>query len=192
MLDVTVVIPSLEKRYAMCQQAVGSVMGQTRACGYIVEVDRKRKGAWETRNKGMMRVESEWTAFLDDDDLLKPEHVDTLLSAAREHGADLVWPWFEVWGGTDPFPHHRGRQWDVDNPHIFPITVLVRTELVQNAYHEMGGFQPDYMGLGDWMVQDYPVWEHIVREQGGKTLAIPDITWIWRHHSNNTSGLPSR
>jgi hypothetical protein len=127
---------------------------------------------------------------LDDDDEFLPHHITLLQRAAMETGADVVWGWFDVVGGTDPFPLHRGKQWDIGEQyphgfsHIFPITVLLRRELAMDAK-----FEPDQ--LGNWDGQDFPFWKKMW-DAGAKFHAIPDTTWLWHHHSNNTSGLPNR
>jgi glycosyltransferase involved in cell wall biosynthesis len=188
---VTVVIPSLATRGGYLQECVDSVLGQTLTPeALIVEVDHERNGAWVTRNKAMMKVTSEWTAFIDDDDKMLPHHLEFLRRCADEDELDLCWGWFEVIGGTDPFPKHRGRQYNPEKPHIFPIPVLVRTSFLHSAYEEMGGFQPD--SSGSWLGQDHPLWKHVISTQGARHKAYSETTWVWRHHSSNTSGLPSK
>lgn len=188
--DITVCIPSIARRSNyLVQRALPSVFAQTTPVSNIsIFVDHNRKGAWEARNKTVEMSTTEWVGFLDDDDELLPHHFSTLLKAALENDADVVWGWFQVIGGTDPFPLHRGRQWDVNDPHIFPITCLVRRELIVQSNAK---FLPDVNGLGDWGLQDLPFW-HSLHSAGAKFLAIPDITWNWYHHGSNTSGLGSR
>jgi hypothetical protein len=191
--DVTVVIPTVPQRGPLLNQALGSVRAQTqRVAGVVVEMDDLRRGAWDTRNDGMMRVDTEWTAFLDDDDLLLPHHVAYLRDRAEEYDVDMCWGWYTVFGeaGEDPMPQNRGKQWDPDAPHCFPITVLVKTELLRNAYEHMGGFQPDPLDLGSWDVQDFPLWHDILKRQGASHKAFPEATWRWRFHGHHSSGLP--
>ncbi len=189
--EITVVIPTLVTRKHYLQEAVNSVLSQTYPPqSIVIEVDHLRKGAWETRNSGMMRVSTKWTAFIDDDDTFLDHHLEFLVNKAVTENLDLCWGWFKVLGGTDPFPNHRGRQYDPQKPHIFPIPVLVKTEFLHKAYAEMGGFQPDKKG--SWMGQDHPLWKHIISTQGARYKAYPDTTWVWRHHDSNTSGLPSK
>lgn len=188
--SITVCIPSIARRSSLLlSRALPSVFSQSTPVSNIaVYTDHKREGAWEARNKTIEMAKTEWIGFLDDDDELLPHHFSTLLGAALEHDADVVWGWFQVVGGTDPFPAHRGRQWDVNDPHIFPITCLVRRELITQSNAR---FLPDIHGLGDWHSQDFPFWFSL-HSVGAKFLAIPDITWKWHHHGSNTSGLGSR
>ena len=154
----------------------------------IVQIDHGRNGAWDTRNRAACKVTTTWTAFLDDDDEFRPEHLRFLMDRAHEHDLDFVWGWFQVIGGQDPFPMHRGKQYDVNEPHIVPIAYMVKTDLFHEAYLATGGFQPD--DDGSWDDQDQPMFDFMARH--GKHMAFPDITWDWHHDSLNTSGLPSR
>lgn len=192
--SVCIVIPSIPGRAGMLGEAVSSVACQTHPCQVVVQIDHEREGAWATRNKGIWRAlaqGSEWIGFLDDDDYLLPHHVEHLLDQAAAHDADVVWPWFVVEGGTDPFPMHRGRQYDPANPHIFPITYLARIEAVANAMYE-GGFREDPGGTGNWGIQDQPFITSMWRHTGGRFWASDEATWVWRHHARNTSGVPTR
>lgn len=189
--DVTVAIPSIPPRAGKLGWAIRSVAEQDHQAQAIsIAFDLDRQGAGPTRNRALAGVRTSWTAFLDDDDELLPHHLQVLLDEAEETGADLVWPWFKVHGGTDPFPHHRGRQWDPVDPFIFPITVLARTELLRDiANGEDGPFPAP--GGGDWIGDDYPVWRAMA-EAGAKFRHVDEVTWTWHHHGANTSGLPGR
>jgi hypothetical protein len=193
MSDVTVVVPHLPSRGGYLAQALQSVRRQSvPVADVVVEPDLSMEGAWVTRNRGMLKVDTSWTAFLDDDDQLLPHHVELLTNYAYMFDLDFCWGWYQVFGeaGVDPMPENRGKVWDPDSPHCFPITVLVKTEFLHSAYAHMGGFQPDPEELGSWDVQDLPVWYDIVKRQGAKHMAFPEATWRWRFHGNHSSGLP--
>ena len=157
----------------------------------MVEEDTGREGPAVVRNRGVARVRTPWVAFLDDDDALLPHHLATLVSAATDTGADLVWPWFEVVGGHDPFPMHRGRQWDPADPHQIPITVLLRTGL----FREVGGFRTIEDGAvdaaGHRMGEDFDLWVRL-SAAGAVFHHVDEITWRWHHWGGNSSGLPER
>jgi len=189
--DVTVVIPAMPTRMHYLNEALDSVIRQTLSPdAIIVEFDSKREGAWATRNKAMLKANTKWTAFLDDDDMFMPHHLEFLRRKADQESLDLCWGWFEVQGGTDPFPNHRGRTYDPNDPHSFPISVLVKTSFLHLAYAEMGGFQSDT--TGSWLSQDRPLWDHVICKQHARHAAFNETTWIWRHHATNSSGLPSK
>lgn len=188
--DVTVVITSIPARQELVQsRAIPSVLNQTKSVDAIaISIDNIKSGAWTNRNRGVDMVNTAWTAFLDDDDELLPHHIEFLVNFANDNSADVVWGWFEVVGGTDPFPQHRGRQWDVNEPHIFPITALIRTDLIKSSNAQ---FCPDPQSTGNWGTQDFPFWKGLW-DAGAKFLGSDVITWLWHHHTNNTSGLPTR
>lgn len=186
---MTVVIPTIPPRGALLARAVVSAMRQKPTSPAIhIEPDNRREGAWTTRNRALAAVRTEWTAFLDDDDELYAFHLQTLGDLATEHDADLVWGWFDVTGGVDPFPMHRGKPFDPEHPHIVPITYMVRTELLHAGVEATGGFLPDEAGA--WDNQDQPLFVWMARH--GTTACTDRATWKWHHHSANTSGLPSK
>lgn len=192
-MGISVVIPHIKPRKVLLKRALTSIEEQTLSANQvIVEEDVKKEGPAVVRNRALAKVEHEWTAFLDDDDEMLSHHLSTLYDFAIETGADLVWPWFRVVGGSDPFPKFRGRQWNSDDPHQIPITVLVRTGLLR----EVGGFET--VGdngptdkYGNRAGEDWRLW--LALSQAGTIFAhTPAITWLWHHDSRNTSGLPSR
>lgn len=192
LLDITVVIPTIPGRAHLLRRALDSAAAQTLSpAAIVVEMDETGTGAAATRNRALAHVDTPWVAFLDDDDELDPEHLMTLARAQIDSGADLLWPWFRVVGGTDPFPGNRGRQWDPANPHQFPINVLLRRELLDG----LGGFEaiPDGIldPLGMRAGEDWHLWLAL-SELGARFHHVDAETWTWHHHSSNTSGLPSR
>ncbi len=186
--DVSVVIATIPPRAGMLQRALASVAAQTHTPDHIaIEVDHTRTGDGPTRTRAMAAVRTTWIAFLDDDDELLPEHLQTCLDAAEDTGADVVVPWFAVIGGTDPIPNNRGLQPDPDGRlrnaegqfPSFGVTNLVRTEVAQA--HAFG------LGVHD----DYRFWCDL-DEAGACIRMVPEITWLYHHDSANTSGEPDR
>jgi glycosyltransferase involved in cell wall biosynthesis len=155
----------------------------------LVVSDHKREGVAHNRERGLQMVNTEWTLFLDDDDEWYPEHAEKLLRHAEEEGADYVWAWFDVVGGTDPFPDHFGRQWDPENPHQTTITTLVRTALAQQVgfLNARGIDPPDGNRHGeDWS------FTLGMSDIGARFAHLPERTWAWHHHAANTMGLTDR
>lgn len=184
---ITVVIPSIPPRGVLLARAINSVGAQTLPAHAIsVAIDNDREGAGPTRTRALFGARTEWVAFLDDDDRIKEKHLETLWNLARDTNADVVWSWFEVIGGTDPLEEFRGRQWDPDNPHMFPIVTMMRTELAW----ETGGFLEVHPS-GDISGEDHPFYLKC-SQLGGKFAHTPEITWEWYHNTGNTSGLPHR
>lgn len=190
---VTVITPFHEQRRAngMLDRAAASVRAQTVPVEHILAEDVHRMGAAITRQHGLALVETEWTAFLDSDDEMDPDHIEHLLACAEQTGADYIYPWFRVVGGTDPFPMFFGQPWDDAAPHQTTITILVRTELAQQV-----GFTtvppnaptaPDgNRGGEDW---------HFTLgclAVGARIVHLPRRSWTWHHGLQNTSGFPDR
>jgi glycosyltransferase involved in cell wall biosynthesis len=175
------------------------VLSQTRKPDEIViEYDHEGLGASYTRHRGLRGATSEWVAFLDDDDEFGKEHLEKLERCAEETGADLVYPWFDVVGGGDPFPQHFGRPWDPADPVQTTISVLVRRVPALSV----GGFREtwtDDEGVdrdGHRRGEDF---RFVCRlnDAGYKIVHLPERTWRWHHwvdgdHIGNTSGLPWR
>lgn len=174
----------------MLARALRSVMVQTHPVAAVaIAVDHRREGAASNRQRALDTVRTPWVAFLDDDDEWLPQHVEKLLRLAKEEDADYVWGWFNVIGGTDPFPGHFGKQWDPEDPHQTTITTLVRTELAQQV-----GFLKSYAGAtpdGNRSGEDWS-FTNGCSEAGAKMVHLPERTWNWHHTGHNTSGLPSR
>lgn len=197
-VDVTVCIPSIPPRQVQLQRALRSVYDQTVVPAAInIHVDEERRGAAVNRDASVGETSTEWLAFLDDDDELLPQHLELLLREARRTDADLVYPWFTVAGGTDPFPTLEGQPWDDSEPHQVPITFLVR----RDAYEEVGGFAGDWDTTlaedpgtdeaGNRAGEDYHFILKLVRA-GRRIVHLNERTWIWNHWHGNTSGLPTR
>jgi glycosyltransferase involved in cell wall biosynthesis len=174
----------------MTKRAIGSALGQTLpASALIVEHDLHRTGAAATRNRGLQKVTTEWTAFLDSDDQMKAGHLEALARCAEETGADMVYSWYEPIGfGSDPLPHF-GKPFDPSNPTQTTITFLVRTELAQAI-----GFReppPGALINGERYGEDF---QHVVElvAAGAHIVHHPERTWLWNCHGLNTSGQPDR
>jgi hypothetical protein len=188
---VTVVVPFHEarRRSGLLDRAERSVRAQTTPVELVLAEDIHRMGAPITRHHGLALVQTEWTAFLDSDDEMDPDHVEQLLACAADTGADYVYPWFRVVGGTDPFPMFFGRPWDDAAPHQTTITILVRTELAQQI-----GFHPpppDSTVGGQRGGEDWHFTLGCVAA-GAKIVHLPRRSWTWHHGAHNSSGQPGR
>lgn len=181
-------LPNLEN--GMLIEALASVNAQSRPVDAIhVAVDSSHDGAAATRTRALEGVTAEWTAFLDSDDRWYPHHVEALLEAAQDTNADVVYPWFDLPFGTDPFPQYEGREFDAETirsrQNYIPITVLARTSLL----HHVGGFS--HRGDPGNPCEDWGMWLKCLNE-GAKFVHLNQRTWEWRWHGGNTSGSGDR
>lgn len=195
MTTISLAIPTIPPRADLLAQALVSVANQTRMPDAIhVAVDHHHEGAAATRNRALAAVTTDWVAFLDDDDLLEPHHLDRLMATADVTGADLVYPWFTVDGGSDPLGM-EGQPFDPDalrRANYIPVTYLVRTKVIRDVggfpgpgWHEDLGLslQPDVATCEDWAALLRMV------DAGAHIVHLPERTWRWRHHGANTGGV---
>lgn len=191
---VSIVIPTHSGRERYLDLAVASAWGQlVRPAAMHVVEDTTHAGAAETRDRGLRMVDTEWTAFLDSDDVLYREHLRVLLAGARIHAADYVYAWYDIirgdgsqWRGPDILPHF-GKPFDPSRPTQTTITVLVRTELAQSV-----GFQapvPGEMIDGQVAGEDFRFLLGCL-EAGARVAHVPRHTWGYRHHGVGSPGSP--
>lgn len=220
----TAVVPSVSnvrpERVKMLERAMNSVVAQEEPTDWVVSFDEDHDpsgpfvpgGAARTRNAGIQAVDTEWTAFLDDDDVWYPHHVSRCLELADQTGADLVYPW---WDGaneslfrvpkTSPageitYDTPEGRPFDdelrdfllgdcdwqdgYDNANYLPITVVVKTEFLTRV----GGFP--IPGTDEWPhpnSEDHGLWIRLLRA-GAKFEHLPERTWRYVFHGQHLSG----
>lgn len=200
-VNVTVVIPTIPGRGRLLERAIRSVRAQTHPCALVSVVDENREGAHITRNRALEQVDSEWIAWLDDDDELLPHHVTRCLHTALEAGADLVYPSMIPIGGRDPLAcpvnnvlvNPMGVTFGPEQEHhlrtvgnFIPITYLVRTAKVR----EVGGFPPPVpdpsKGSGR-IEEDYGLLLRLL-DAGAKFVHVPTRSWRYYFHTANTGG----
>jgi glycosyltransferase involved in cell wall biosynthesis len=191
--DVTVCVPSIPpRRNSLLPVALKSVWMQVHPIDAVsVAVDVNRQGAARTRQRALDAALTEWVAFLDDDDVLYPQHIEHLLSWALENQADYTFSYFDLTRTANVFASrerpmgHFGRTFDPEDPHHTTMTILVRRELAQAV-----GFsdrpEGDIAGGEDWRFLLGCV------DAGAKIVHLPEQTWFWRHHDSNTSGREDR
>lgn len=182
-MDITVVIPTVPGRDTL-HRALMSVGAQTlRPAAVIVEPDHGREGPAVVRNRALAKVQTPWTAWLDDDDELYPDHLLRLARFARLGRLDVA---YSGWDGDDPTGMF-GQPFDpilLQRANYIPVTTLCRVEAVRAA----GGFQdhPDEYGNP---CEDWGLWLAMV-EQGARFGHLPVRTWRW--HPGGTKGRPDR
>lgn len=193
--EITVCVPSLPARHAMLTKALRTITRQQLAPAAIsVAIDVTGAGAPATRQRALDAVSTEWVAFLDDDDLMKPEHLRLLWEHAQETGADYVYSWFDMLGGSDPFAGsgHEFNQFDPADPTETTITTLVRTELAQSV-----GFKALDRGHNTNTGEDFGFTLGVIEAGGKISHLIGHRTWFYVVHGDglthgNTSGLPTK
>ena len=177
-MNITVVIPTIAGREDLLARAIDSVAAQTHAPVLIeVEEDPDRTGAAATRNRALKRVDTEFVAFLDDDDELFPNHLRVCSRFARLTGVDVVYPGYEA-VGHDPVGCF-GLAFDATllrRRNFIPVTTLCRTEAVR----AVGGFRdhPDEYGNP---CEDWGLWLAML-DAGYRCAHLPQRTWVWHYN----------
>ena len=198
---ITVVIPTIPPRAHLLQRAVTSVFRQTiPPRSTIIQADLDREGSAATRNRALAAVQTEWVAFLDDDDEFLPHHLERLTAEAQTTGADVVYPLPRVigpdgheiprrheWGGG---PHFDGLA--LERQSYINVSSLVRTDLAR----KVGGFEFHHSSNG--LNDDHGFYLRL-HHAGAVFAHVHEPTFIWHHHGHgqpgapgNTSGQPDR
>jgi hypothetical protein len=186
--DITVVIPSIPPRTRMLRSALWSVLQQDHpATAVVVEMDAGRTGAGPTKNRGIAKVTTTWTAMLDDDDVFLPTHLGVLVQAAEAANVDVVYSIPSMNGGTGTDQHGRyGKPFDpavLRQRSYIPTTSLFRTKVLQGT---TGFCAPPGSLYDDWGCY------LALLDAGARFLHVPEVTWVWNVWGGNTSGQPTR
>lgn len=160
MARIGVVIPTCDRPHLL-EQALASVEMQTRAPNEVIVVDNgvepvpealrrrfafasfvaipPRSGASVARNFGAMQVQSDYVAFLDDDDSWASNFIDEMMQRAESDDLDMVASLIRV--GTDKIrrplePTRKGVVPAWRKPGYGGSNMLVRRQ----AFWDVGGF----------------------------------------------------
>jgi len=179
---ITVITATMPSRTAMLAEAIASVANQTeKPYAHLIAVDLHRNGGGATKNSLIAMVKTEWVAILDDDDILKPNHLELLLQRAAL-GYDVVssyaeGPGYSRWYNAPFDPENLKHGCNVGH------NALIRREL----FDRIGMF-------GNEHGYDWTFWARAYAA-GAKFSVIPTVTWVyridnnWEHESKDTSGL---
>ena len=165
---VTILTAGLPHRAGLLAEANASVAAQTVGTAHLIGVDAGQ-GVAAVRNQLLAAATTEWVGFLDDDDLLDPHHVETLL--AHSAGADVVIPHCRFDGPPLPpqFCNRTFTRSDLRRHGVFPITVLARRQAVLAA----GAFRAE----DQW--EDWALWNRMA-DAGARFTVVPETTWTYR------------
>ena len=96
---ITVVIPTISERSDLLQEAIASVNAQTTgAPSLVVALDSDRIGPAKVRNSAVSQVVTPWVLFLDDDDILYPNYLETVFNSPHIPTSDMVYTWCDQVG----------------------------------------------------------------------------------------------
>lgn len=185
-MNITLIMAAIPSRLGPngpYERAIASIRAQTfKPAKVRIVLDETGAGAAATRNRGLKDVDTEYCAFLDDDDELYPDHLKILARSARLSGADVIYPGYDC--DDDPV-NCFGIPFDgqmLQQTNFIPVTTLCRTEKVLAA----GGFQPHSDVNGD-PCEDWGLWLAMAG-QGATFMHLPVRTWRW--NPGGTRGKP--
>lgn len=195
--DLTVLITTIPTRGDRLAVALNSVAEQSMIpAELVVQLDENRLGAPGNRDAGLDRVTTKYVAILDDDDRMYPHHLETLYKAALDTDADIVYSWFDVEGGEDPFPQNFGKPWNPEEPIQTTVTVLAKAQVIRDAggYSNTSGISEEELrqfSQGNTVGEDFRMVCN-ANANGAKIVHVPNRTWAYVHWTGNTSGRPDR
>lgn len=158
-----------------------------------IEVVRfeRNQGQTAALNEGLRRIETEWVARLDQDDIAAPDRIERQLDrAAAEPSLVLLGSWVgyidEAGDATGDFKTPTDsaglRRALLDRPQSSPLlhsTAMFKTDVVR----EVGGYPFDYA-----YSQDYVLW--LMLAARGAIACVPETLVYIRRHASQTSLRP--
>lgn len=171
-MGLTLVTVTMPSRAAMLAEMLATVAAQTvKPDAHLIVWDHGQ-GFADRCNHAVNLVATDWFCFVDDDDLLEPNHVEALTTHLTH---DIVWTWCRV----------EGRPWNPNSPYT-PGRLASENYIPSNC-----AFNTDlWLQLGGYSASDkHPDWGMLQRaEAAGATFHnVPEVTWTYRFHGGNTS-----
>jgi glycosyltransferase involved in cell wall biosynthesis len=149
-------------------------------------VEQSNAGVAAARNRGAAEAHGEVLAFLDADDVWRPERVERQLEAMRRHGAEAVLCASTVIGERPPMGRYvrlRPPQPTLETLLLWRGTVVSPGSCLligHEAFDGMGGFDPTLSSVDDWELLT-----RLVRR--GRLAYVDELLVDTRWHEGNVS-----
>ncbi len=145
----------------------------------ILLVHQENTGFSGARNRGLDLADAEYVAFVDSDDYVKPDMVETLLQAAYRHEADVVagssYYYYDKYGLNRKMKGPVGR---VGN--CYDINGMVWGKLFRRSLFQGIQFPPGY-----WF--EDTVMKHLVYPKAKTIYGIPETVYVYRLRAGSIS-----
>lgn len=181
MPDVSVVTPTIPGRELLLEDARLSVEEQDLAgtLEHRVMCDILGVGPARVRNALLEEVDAPLVAFLDDDDLLDPDHLSSLLALLAETDASVAYSWCRTVGPARVrvprplFPRETWRTMKAGR-NVIPVTVVAKTSAIRagGCFRESDRYE------------DYALWMRLHALKHPFAL-LPRETWTYRMLGEN-------
>jgi glycosyltransferase involved in cell wall biosynthesis len=173
-MSFTLVTATLPSRAELLAEMLTSVSQQTLAPACHVVMRDDGRGFVGTVNRAVSLVDTDYFCLVDDDDLLLPNHVETLSKNITET-TDILWTWTDV-QGRDWNPNQGYEPGKLQTENYISSNMVMRTSL----WREMGGYRDGY---------GHPDWDMLKRCESANAsfVNIPEVTWVYRFHGKNMS-----
>jgi glycosyltransferase involved in cell wall biosynthesis len=155
----------------MLQECIASVKAQTRPVIHKVVLDDKKIGAPAIRNQAVESATTEWVLFLDDDDLIHPQHIEAIEPFLDNYDVIMTWPEYM---GAPVQPTWLWQEFDppiLDSWCPWSQCAAVRRQ----SYLDAGG-QPEGVVFEDWAL-----WKRL-RDTQARFKVVPQKLWMHRWH----------
>ena len=171
-MRIAVVTPSKPSRANLLLECKQSVESQTlQPVCHSILVDEKLEGPAIIRNRIVQSLPAEITAlaFIDDDDLLLPQHLELLVEQIENN--DVIY--------SPPTGYGSGSIHEFNAKELPGRNHLGMTSLVRRSmFEKVGGFDPKAK------FEDWDLWKRILKA-GGRFCYVPTATWVYRQQEDS-------
>lgn len=131
------------------------------------------------RNQLLRASTADWVAVLDDDDLMLPNHLETLLSVDPvAKGIHIVYSYCKVDGRPGWNPNREFSAEALRRGNFIPSTALISRSMLLT----IGGWRPSSQVENGW--EDWDLWLRAL-DGGAHFFCVPEVTWVYRFHNGN-------
>ena len=155
-------------------------------------------GPAPVRNHALERAKGDWVAIVDSDDLIRPDRLERMLTAAEDTGADILIDNLAVFQSDGPANIFTMFEGDLrDRPARIMESEYIKANMLYGRGSKLGYAKPlirrsaleanslrynETMRIGE----DYDL---IVRllSTGARMMSVPDVMYFYRKHGNSIS-----